>query len=201
MRTAAPDDGPYRPSDRPDGAEPVSQYLVGISFDQELSATEFSVVLQRLQQQGRLRLRDLVVISCDDEGRTRVRETADPSVPTTALSGALWGSLIGLLFGGPIGWVAGSAVGAASGALTAKLVDIGVPDEWVAWFRDTIDRGATTLVALVERLDDAALATELRRFPEARVVHTTLPANVEARLVREAHATRVERPLPSPEQQ
>jgi uncharacterized membrane protein len=201
VRTAAPDDGPYRPSDGPDGAEPVSQYLVGVSFANELSATEFSVVLQRLQQQGRLRLRDVVVITCDEGGHTRVHETADPSVPASALGGALWGSLVGLLVGGPIGWVAGSAVGAASGALTAKFVDLGVPDEWVAWFRETIDRGATTLVALVERLDDAALATELRRFPEARVVHTTLPANVEARLMRESHAARVERPPPSAEQQ
>lgn len=183
--------GPGRrslPDAAPTNREPVGQYLVGISFDHELSATEFSVVLQRLHQQERLHLLDLVVITCDDQGHTRVHESADPSMPTTALGGALWGSLIGLLLGGPIGWVAGSAVGAASGALTAKFVDIGVPDEWVAWFSETIERGATTLVVLVERLDDAALATELRRFPGARVVHTTLPDHVEARLVREALA-------------
>lgn len=183
----------------PPDSDHVGQYLVGIGFDHELSAAEFSLVLQRLHEQGRLQLRDLVVITCDDQGHTRVRETADPSVPTTALGGALWGSLVGLLIGGPIGWVAGSAVGAASGALTAKFVDLGVPDEWVAWFRETIDRGATTIVVLVEHLDDAALATELRRFPGARVVHTTLPANVEARLVSQARTARVERPLPAPD--
>lgn len=185
------------PDRAPANREPVGQYLVGIGFDHELSASEFAMVLQRLHQQQRLRLLDLVVITCDDQGHTRVRETADPSVPTTALGGALWGSLIGLLLGGPIGWVAGSAVGAASGALTARFVDLGVPDDWVAWFRETIERGATTLVVLVEHLDDAALATELRRFPGARVLHTTLPGHVEARLVREAHAARAERPLPS----
>ncbi len=166
------------------------QHLVGISFGHELSAAEFLLSLRRLHDQGHLQLLDAVFISGDEEGKTRVRETADPSVPQSAVGGALWGSLIGLLLGGPIGWVAGAAVGSASGALTAKFVDLGVPDAWVDWFRQTVDAGDTTLVVLVQQLDASALAAELRRFSGAQIVHTTLPPYVEERLAREASASR-----------
>ena len=64
----------------------------------------------------------------------------------------MWASLFGLLLGGPVGRLAGGAIGAAGGAAAAKLVDLGVPDEWVEWFRDEVQSGTTTLVLLVTDL-------------------------------------------------
>jgi hypothetical protein len=45
----------------------------------------------------------------------------------------------------------------------------------VQWFRESVQPGTTTVVLLLENLDVGALATELQRFPFARLVHTTLP--------------------------
>lgn len=94
----------------------------------------------------------------------------------------MWTGLLGLIFGGPVGWLVGGAVGAGVGAVTAKVVDIGIPDEWVAWFREAGQPGTTTVVLLLEDLDIGALANEMTRFPFARLVHTTLPEDAMRRL-------------------
>ena len=65
------------------------------------------------------------------------------------MSGALWTGLFGLLLGGPVGWIAGAAIGAGAGAVTAKVVDLGISDEWVAWFREAVQPGTATVVRTV----------------------------------------------------
>ena len=94
----------------------------------------------------------------------------------------MWTSLLGLLFGGPVGWLVGGAVGAGVGAVTAKVVDLGIPDEWEKRFREAVEPNTTTVVLLLENLDVGALANELARFPFARLVHTTLPEGSLSRL-------------------
>ena len=94
-----------------------------------------------------------------------------------AVSGGVWTGLFGLILGGPVGWAAGAAIGAGAGALTAKLVDLGISDEWVDWFREAVRRGTTTVVILAEDLDIRALEDEARRFVGAELVHSTLPVS------------------------
>ncbi|MFM8310901.1 MAG: DUF1269 domain-containing protein [Ilumatobacteraceae bacterium] len=151
------------------------QYLVGVSLPDRLRAQEFLTAATRLGVNGKLKVRDAVIVSKDAEGRTNVRETMDPQPGQTALSSAMWTGLLGLVLGGPVGWLVGGAVGAGVGAVTAKVMDLGVPDEWVTWFRESVQPGTTTVVLLLEDLDVGALASELTRFPFARLVHTTLP--------------------------
>ena len=151
------------------------QCLVGVSLPDALRAQEFLLAATRLGSMGKLHLRDAVVVAKTDNGDTVVRETIDPQPGRTALSGAVWTGLLGMVFGGPVGWLVGGAVGAGVGAVTAKVVDLGIPDEWVQWFREAVTPGTTTVVLLLEDLDIGALAQELTRFPFARLVHTTLP--------------------------
>ena len=156
------------------GSDGTPRTLVGISFDDTFRAQEFLTATGRLASQQRLKLVDAVFVTKDDTGRTMVRETTDPGPGRSALSGALWASLFGLILGGPVGWVVGAGVGAGTGAVAAKIIDHGVSDEWVAWFRDAIDSGTTTLALLVEDLEPAALVTELERFAGARLVYANL---------------------------
>jgi len=148
--------------------------LVGISFGDTFRAQEFLTATGRLASQQRLKLVDAVFVTKDDNGRTVVRETTDPGPGRSALSGALWASLFGLILGGPVGWVVGAGVGAGTGAVAAKVIDHGVSDEWVAWFRESVAAGTTTLALLVEGLDPAALVAELERFAGARLVYANL---------------------------
>ena len=100
----------------------------------------------------------------------------------SALSGAVWSGLLGLLVGGPVGWLAGLAIGGGVGAATAKVIDLGVPDDWVDWFRGAVREGTTTVVVLAEDVDLDALEDEVRRFAGAELVHSTLPAGAIADL-------------------
>ncbi|HTH07313.1 MAG TPA: DUF1269 domain-containing protein [Ilumatobacteraceae bacterium] len=153
----------------------ADQYLVGVSLPDSMRAQEFLTAAVRLGTQGKLKLRDAVIVVKDEQGNTTVRETIDPQPGRTALSSAVWSGLVGLIFGGPVGWLVGGAVGAGLGAVTAKVVDLGVPDEWVRWFREAAQPNTTTVLLLLEELDVGALASELTRFPFARLLHTTLP--------------------------
>lgn len=154
--------------------------LVGLSFGDGFRAQEFLTATTRLASRDRLRLLDAVFVAKDDEGRTTVRETVDLQPGRSALSGALWAGLFGLLLGGPVGWVVGAGVGAGTGAVAAKLIDHGVSDEWVGWFRQAVDAGTTTLVLLTEELDRAALVDELGRFHGATLVYANVdPAWLE----------------------
>ena len=154
----------------------TDQVLVGISFADTFRAQEFLTAMAGLASRHGLRLRDAVIVSKDDDGAVKVRETMDLQTGRTALSSAMWSGLLGLLVGGPVGWIAGMGVGAGAGAVAAKVIDIGVPDEWVDWFRAAVDEGTTTVVILAEDLDVPAFETELHRFAGARLVHSTLPA-------------------------
>jgi uncharacterized membrane protein len=152
------------------------QALIGLSFSDKFRAQEFLTAMTRLASVGSLKLRDAVVVSKDDSGDVKVQETIDPTPGRSALSGAMWTGLIGLIVGGPVGWVAGLGLGAGAGAITAKVVDLGIPDEWVEWFRAAVHRGTTTVVILAEDVDLGALEQEVRRFAGAELLHSTLPA-------------------------
>jgi uncharacterized membrane protein len=156
------------------GAPDEQQTLVGISFSDAFRAQEFLTAATRLASNDRLKLRDAVIVSKDGSGKTMVRETTDLEPGRSALSGALWAGLFGLLLGGPVGWAVGAGVGAGTGAVAAKVIDHGVSDEWVTWFRETVDADTTTLVLLVEKLDRAALVGELERFAGAHLVYANL---------------------------
>jgi uncharacterized membrane protein len=113
-----------------------------------------------------------------------VRETVDLQSGRTALSGAVWTGLLGLILGGPVGWLAGLGLGAAGGAITAKVVDVGVPDEWVEWFRAAVQPSTFTVVVLARRVDVETLVAETARFPGGHLVYANLPPDTINRLER-----------------
>lgn len=162
------------------GREP--QTLVGISFPDTFRAQEFMTAAARMAAQGSFVLRDVVMVVKDEAGKTVVHETTDPQPGRSALSGAMWAGLFGLILGGPVGWIAGIAVGAGAGAVTAKIVDLGISDEWVAWFRAAVQPGRATVALLVEDLDRNALVQEAGRFAGAEFVYANLDQATVERL-------------------
>jgi uncharacterized membrane protein len=155
--------------------------LVGISFPDIFRAQEFLTAATGMGVRGSLKLDDAVLLVKDGEGHTVVHETIDPQPGRTALSGAVWAGLFGLLLGGPVGWLAGAAIGAGAGAVTAKVVDLGIPDEWVKWFREAVAPGTATVVLLAEDIDREALVAEAGRFT-GNLVYTNLEPDTMDRI-------------------
>ena len=156
-------------------SDPGAPVIIGVSFDRHVLAQQYLLAMGGLKEVGALELKDAVVVTKADDGSVKVVETIDPTPGRAALSGAMWTSLLGLVLGGPVGWVAGLGIGAASGAVTAKIVDLGIPDAWVAWFRDAVEPGTSTVVILAEHVHVPALAAEARRFAGAELLYTSMP--------------------------
>lgn len=160
----------------------TSGSLVGISFTDAFRAQEFLLAAKSLEAKGKLKLNDAVIVTKNAEGRTMVQETTDLQSTQTAWSGAVWSGLIGLVIGGPVGWIAGTVLGAGTGVAAAKVVDLGITDEWVTWFRDEVAPGTTTVILLVEDVDRNALIAEAARFTGAKLVLTTFEEGTMQRI-------------------
>ena len=188
MSDQPPIDGPKPAFDPPDPSlragiepdervvsDPGAPVIIGVSFGRQVLAQQYLLAMGGLKESGDLDLQDAVLVTKFDDGTVKVVETVDPTPGRAALNGAMWTSLLGLVLGGPVGWVAGLGIGAASGVVTAKIVDLGIPDEWVAWFRDAVEPGTSTVVILAEHVHVGALAEEARRFAGAELLYTSMP--------------------------
>jgi uncharacterized membrane protein len=159
----------------------AQEVLVAISFPDQYRANEFLTAAARLVSQHKLVARDAVFVVKDDDGKTHVRETRDLQAGPTAATTGLWSAFIGALLAGPVGLVVAGAIGAGAGALAAKIVDLGIPDEWVNWLKEAAEPGHTVLAILVHDVDRDALAAELERFHGARLLYGNLPPAVLTR--------------------
>lgn len=159
--------------------------LVGIAFPDTFRAQEFLTAASRLASRHDIELRDAVIVTSRDDGKVVVRETRDLQPSTTAISTGVWAGLFGLLLGGPVGWVAGTAAGAGAGAIAAKVIDHGIPDEWVKWFRQAVEPGSTIVALLLGHTNQAVMFDELKRFAGAHLVYANVPEDWHQR-IREA---------------
>jgi uncharacterized membrane protein len=166
-------------SDRP---SPQADTIIGISFEDQFRAQEFMSAVSRLHSHNSIRLVDAVMVTKDVDGRTRIKETVDLQPGRAALSGAVWTGLLGLIIGGPVGWIAGLGMGAGAGMIAAKVVDVGVPDEWVQWFRETVEPDTYTVVVLADAVNTDELVDETRRFEGAHLVYANMDVYAIRRL-------------------
>jgi uncharacterized membrane protein len=171
-------------------SDPDAPVIIGVSFDRAARAQEYLLAMGGLREQGSLALKDAVVVNKAADGSVRVVETIDPSPGRTAFSGAIWTGLIGLMVGGPVGWIAGMGIGAGAGAVAAKVIDIGIPDEWVTWFKDAVRPGTSTVVILAEHVQVRALADEASRFAGAELLYTSMNDSALAQLTEAFDAQR-----------
>ena len=67
-------------------------------------------------------------------------------------------------------------------AVAAKVIDVGVSDEWVEWFRAAVLPGTATVVLLITDYDADALVREAARFTGSRLVYANVDDALLARL-------------------
>lgn len=150
-------------------ADPRS--ILALQFDSALRANEFVATAVRMASEGELLVHDAVFVTKDTDGTAFVTETTDLTTGRGAWGGTVWGGLFGLLLGVPI---AGMAIGAGLGALSGKVTDLGVDNEFVAQMKEAVSPGKTVLVLLVSHVDDVALHTQLTRFPGVELISSDL---------------------------
>jgi len=118
------------------------------SFDTLGGANLAVEKLEQMEKSGLLDVANAVTVSKNAEGKLDVKQVGDVSTGQGAKIGAVVGGVIGLLF--PPSLLATTAIGAALGGMTAKLrSDHGDADNIKA-MAESLEPGASMLVAVVE---------------------------------------------------
>ncbi len=158
--------------------------LIVIAFQDEHRASEMLTALQRMEAEHLVDLEDAVVVVRDKGGKVRLQQTYDLTA-TGAATGAFWGLLIGFLLSIPTGGLLlpffASLAGAAGGALSGKLSDIGINDDFIKELSATLTPSSSALFLLVRRVTTDKVLPELRQFG-GTVLQTSLSNEAEAEL-------------------
>ena len=99
--------------------------LVAVVFNDEHTAFAMRAELARMQKELLIELEDAVVVTRDQNGKTKLDQAVNLT-SAGALGGGFWGMLIGMIFLNPL---LGFALGAGAGALSGKFSDIGLDDK------------------------------------------------------------------------
>lgn len=151
--------------------------LIAISYPDEATATEVRDKLLELQRGHTIELDDIVVLTRDDGGKVRLKQTT--SLPAAgAAGGALWGTLIGMLFLAPL---LGAVVGGASGAAAGALTDIGIDDDFMRRLGERLSPGTAAVFVLVRKATPDKVLPEISRYG-GEVIQTSLSREGEQRL-------------------
>jgi uncharacterized membrane protein len=159
--------------------------LVVIGFDDPNEADRVLNELARLQKEYLIDLEDAVVAIRPTDGKLRLKQTVDlvgVGAASGGLWGAMWGALVGLLFMNPlIGLATGAAFGAGGGALSAKLVDYGIKDDFIRDLAEALKPGSSALFLLIRKVQPEKVLKELSGF-RGRVLRSSLSPDQEERL-------------------
>jgi uncharacterized membrane protein len=86
--------------------------------------------------------------------------------------------LIGMVFFNPL---LGAAVGAGAGAISGKLTDIGISNDFMKDLGETISPGTSALFVLVRKATPDKVLEELKQF-KGKVLQTSLTTDKEEQL-------------------
>ena len=153
--------------------------LVVLRFSDMDGAEAMRDRMYELQKRELITIADAAVVKRNKKGKAKIKQ-AHSLVGAGALGGAFWGMLIGLLFFAP--WL-GLLAGAAGGALSGKLGDIGIDDDFIKQVRDSIGKENSALFLLTRGGNLDRVKEELSDFEyEFEIMETNLSPEDDRRL-------------------
>lgn len=159
--------------------------LVVLDFDGTETADIVLGKLRQLRKEHLIDMLDAVVVIRPETGDIQIKQ----SVNLTAIgagsglsTGALIGTLAGLLVLNPLaGFAIGGIAGAAMGAVSGRLSDFGIDDQFIERLGQTIKPGTSALFVLVAKATTDKVVSEIRQY-EPRILKTSLTQDQEDRL-------------------
>lgn len=158
---------------------------VAIAYPNDAHAAEVIAALKRLEAEGVVELKRAVAVIRDHESRLGIKQILGQTA-AGALAGVIVGVLLGFIFAAPdLGALIGTAAGALSGLMIAfargdepQNFGFGAFGQQVA---ASMPHGGSAVLMLLRKHDpDTAIAT-LQQYG-GRVIHTTLPADIDTQL-------------------
>ena len=151
--------------------------LVVIGFENEHQAFEMRAELAKLQKEYLIEMEDVVVVTKNEKGKVKLHQAVNLTA-AGAVGGTFWGMLIGLIFLNPL---VGAAIGAGAGALSGKLRDIGISDNFMKELGETLTNDTSALFVLVRKATPDKVLEQLKHF-KGKVLQTSLTKDKEEEL-------------------
>jgi uncharacterized membrane protein len=171
-------------------------HLFVIAFPDEAGAVTAMQALQELQAQERIDLEDRVYVTHDAHGDFRLHQTGGHALEGAGRGGAA-GVLLGALLAIPIALTAPAAAvlaaviavggGAGVGALTTRLTDYGISDQFLESVAKALPPGSAAVFALV-RWPAADQARPMLAKLGGTVLHTSMAPDAPERIKAELAA-------------
>ncbi len=153
--------------------------LVAIAFDDPARAFDTRARLAELQTEYLIDMEDVVVVTRDDKGEVKLHQAVNLTA-AGAVGGSFWGMLIGFLFMNPL---VGLAAGAGAGALSGRLTDIGINDNFMKQLGEELQPGSAALFVLVRKATGDKVLERLSDFSgSGRILKTSLAKDSEEAL-------------------
>jgi uncharacterized membrane protein len=139
----------------------VPTQVILAAFKEEDGAEAALRDLKEAQKEHLIKIENVAVLRCDQQGKLSVNEPTDRGFAEGALIGGVVGALVGVLFGPLV--LATAAGGAALGGLVAKLHDSGFDDNRLRELGKSLQPGTSAIVAVIDHVWVAELEAELRK--------------------------------------
>jgi uncharacterized membrane protein len=155
-------------------ATTIPAHAVIASFRFEDGASNALGTLKQVSKEQSLGVQNAAVLKVSDDGKLRIKETADLSGGKGMVVGGVVGGVIGLL-GSTVLWPLG--IGAAVGGLAARLRDSGFPNQKLQELGARLQPGNSLLIVAV---DDASAerASEILKDAGADLIREAIDGKV-----------------------
>jgi uncharacterized membrane protein len=159
--------------------------LVVLDFDGVGTADEVLTKLRGMQKEQLIDLEDACVVVHTQAGKVQVKQAVNLTrigAASGASTGMLIGALAGLLVLNPLaGMAVGGIAGAGFGALSGRMADYGINDEFIKSLGNTIPKDSSALFLLIKSSTPDKVLPEIEPF-KPRVLKTSLSNEQEDKL-------------------
>lgn len=156
--------------------------LIVAAFQTETGAEDALAQLKEAKRERMIAIQDAAVIRRDMKDRVHIKDVKDVGGGRGAVAGAVFGTAIALL-AGPAGILVGGALGALVGGLTAKAVDMGLPNERLKELSESLKPGTSAIIAIIEHTwvrDIEAMMAETGAQVVRQAIKTDIAKQLEA---------------------
>ena len=147
-------------------------------FEEVNGADNFYAALEKMADEGMVTIVDAVIAIRNVGNDVEIRQMTDKKTGRYAAGGGGVGFLAGMLLGGPI---LGLAAGAGIGAITARMKDEGLDNDFVNGIVEGIQPETSLLFLMTEDGDPERISDALRPF-KAVLLTSSLPNERKAEL-------------------
>lgn len=153
--------------------------LIAVTFDDTKTAFDLRAALAELQSEYLIEMEDIVVVTREENDKVKLHQPVNLTAAGAA-GGSFWGLLIGMVFLNPL---LGVAVGAGAGALSGKLTDIGINDDFMKELGKGLPEGGAAVFVLVKKATADKVLERLEAFRgKGKVLQTSLTKDSEEEL-------------------